>query len=167
MSFQIILILVCFQSIQDAQIAEWATRAFLLYGGSPTATVLPAAAAAGAPPGYHPSQLTSFHEQASFHPGIASTPGIRKVEIKGSLCKTVKFVGDCEFFFVNQLLHPMKYYRVTRTVVLGRNKYSLLRPETTLLVTLYVCIDMLGRQYICSFRVVFEPYPTLPYVLLP
>ena len=69
------LILVCFQSIQDAQIAEWATRAFLLYGGSPTATVLPAAAAAGAPPGYHPSQLTSFHEQASFHPGIASTPG--------------------------------------------------------------------------------------------
>ena len=75
MSFQIILILVCFQSIQDAQIAEWATRAFLLYGGSPTATVLPAATAAGAPPGYHPSQLTSFHEQASFHPGIASTPG--------------------------------------------------------------------------------------------
>ena len=69
------MFLVCFQSIQDAQIAEWATRAFLLYGGSPTATVLPAAAAAGAPPGYHPSQLTSFHEQASFHPGIASTPG--------------------------------------------------------------------------------------------
>ena len=31
------LILATSQAIQDSQIAEWAARAFLLYGGSPTA----------------------------------------------------------------------------------------------------------------------------------
>lgn len=37
------LILACSQSLQDKQIAEWATRAFFLYGGEPRVNVIPSA----------------------------------------------------------------------------------------------------------------------------
>ena len=48
----IALILACSQAVQDAQVAEWATRAFLLYGRMPI----------------YPQHLDSFH------PNLASTP---------------------------------------------------------------------------------------------
>ena len=72
------LVLACSQAVQDAHVAEWATRALFLYGGEPRLVF----------PGQQQQQqqqqrpqvqgimspgVTTF-SQTSFHPNIASTP---------------------------------------------------------------------------------------------
>ena len=88
----------CSKAIQDQQIAEWATRAFLLYGGEPKLMFPPQqqqqlSRTPGLPPGIQsslnmtPNMLNTLgvHTQGSpgmnnipphvsFHPNIASTP---------------------------------------------------------------------------------------------
>lgn len=92
------LVLACSRAIQDQHIAEWATRAFLLYGGEPKLMYPPQQQqqlnrAPGLPPGIqgsinmtpnmlstHPLHspgsptLSNIHPHATFHPNIASTP---------------------------------------------------------------------------------------------
>lgn len=57
------LVLACSRALQDAQVAEWATRAFFLYGGEPRISYQQQQA-------QQPPQPFS----PSFHPHIASTP---------------------------------------------------------------------------------------------
>ena len=92
------LVLACSRAIQDQHIAEWATRAFLLYGGEPklmfpTQQQHQLNRAPGLPPemqgsmnvtpsvlSTHPLHspgspaLSSMHLHGTFHPNIASTP---------------------------------------------------------------------------------------------
>ena len=91
------LVLACSRSIQDQQISEWATRAFLLYGGDPKLVFPPQQQQLnrphGLPPGVQgnlnmtPNMINSMPMNtpgsqslgtipalASFHPNIASTP---------------------------------------------------------------------------------------------
>ncbi|XP_043230116.1 nuclear pore complex protein Nup155-like [Amphibalanus amphitrite] len=62
------LILACSDAPQDAQLAAWAERAFLLYGGEPQVVAPPAGA--GHPSSPHSTSLLG----ASFHPQQVSTP---------------------------------------------------------------------------------------------
>ena len=90
------LVLACSRAIQDQQIAEWATRAFLLYGGEPKLMFPPQQQQLNRAPGMHPGmqgnvnmtpnmlntlQLNSpgspamnMHTHTTFHPNIVSTP---------------------------------------------------------------------------------------------
>ena len=60
------LILACSDAPQDAQVAGWAERAFLLYGGEPQVVA--------APPGHPASPHSTSLLGASFHPQQMSTP---------------------------------------------------------------------------------------------
>ena len=94
------LVLACSKAIQDQQIAEWATRAFLLYGGEPKLLFPPQQQqhinrGAGLPQGMQVGMsvapnmmnamqlhapgapMNSMHPQGSFHHNIASTPAQR------------------------------------------------------------------------------------------
>ena len=90
------LILACSRAIQDQHIAEWATRAFLLFGGEPKLIYPPQQQQQqlNRPPGLPPGMpgnvsmtpnmmhvhspgsppTLGMHPHASFHPNIASTP---------------------------------------------------------------------------------------------
>ncbi|XP_039282164.1 nuclear pore complex protein Nup155 [Nilaparvata lugens] len=63
------LILACNQSTKNAQIAEWATRAFFLYGGEPSIGAVQHHVSAMSSPNYTYSSLPP-----GFNPGIVSTP---------------------------------------------------------------------------------------------
>ncbi len=56
------LVLATSQAVQDAQVAEWATRAFFLYGGEPRL--------------FYPGMgmASDFAKNVTFHPHLASTP---------------------------------------------------------------------------------------------
>jgi len=69
----ICLVLATSQSVQDAQIAEWATRAFLLYGGLPS-LMQQQQQQPPPPPQSLGGVLSPHHGEASFHPNVASTP---------------------------------------------------------------------------------------------
>ena len=64
------LILACSDAPQDAQLAAWAERAFLLYGGEPQVMAPPPPAGPGHPASPHSTSLLG----ASFHPQQMSTP---------------------------------------------------------------------------------------------
>ncbi len=70
------LVLATSQAPQDSQVAEWATRAFFLYGGEPQ-LLFPQQAMRPPPPppGQHHQPGTPGNPHASpFHPHLASTP---------------------------------------------------------------------------------------------
>ena len=64
------LILACSRSLQDTQLAEWATRAFFMYGGEPR-LVFPAMQGQGMP---NQGQPRGPFSSPSFHPHLVSTP---------------------------------------------------------------------------------------------
>ena len=78
-----------------------------------------------------PSGLSSTKN----HPASASSNQLRQAQSREDLRNKRKQVNrlSCKFL---QMIWTITY-RVTRRVVSGRSKYCLLRPETTLLVTLY------------------------------
>jgi nuclear pore complex protein Nup155 len=69
------LVLACSQSVQDNQVAEWATRALFLHGGEPR-LVFPAQQQQQQRPPVQGilSPGSSAFSPSSFHPNIASTP---------------------------------------------------------------------------------------------
>jgi len=65
------LVLATSQALLDRQVAEWATRAFILHGGEPR-LLYPPAGPGMAPPFPHSTFLSPGQ---SFHPAVMSTPG--------------------------------------------------------------------------------------------
>ncbi|KAJ4448862.1 hypothetical protein ANN_00253 [Periplaneta americana] len=61
------LILACLQSAQNLQVAEWATRAFFMYGGEPKIRTMPT-------PATSPSFQYTMGSGGAFNPAIVSTP---------------------------------------------------------------------------------------------
>ena len=65
------LVLATSQALLDRQVAEWATRAFILHGGEPR-VLYPPTGPGMAPPFPHSTFLSPGQ---SFHPAVMSTPG--------------------------------------------------------------------------------------------
>lgn len=130
------LILACDQTGFNSQMAEWATRAFFLYGGEPKYGVQPITHQIQSPPSAVPSlHQTLLHHTLppGFKPSTVSTPLGEKQQlprtIETTYCVHFSSKHNGLYLFLSRLLRPVWLRKVVS--VHESNKKIIYKPNTS------------------------------------
>ncbi|KAG8264438.1 hypothetical protein J6590_011729 [Homalodisca vitripennis] len=108
------LLLACDLSVHNTQLAEWATRAFFLYGGEPKV----ASAQVLSPPSFQ------YSLPPGFNPASVSTPVGRSVYSPPDNCQ-VQFSAKHNglYLFISRILRPLWNSRIVQKVSISGKQY--------------------------------------------
>lgn len=115
------LILACNHSTRNVQLAEWATRAFFLYGGEPSIGAVQQHVSAMSSPNYTYSSLSSL--PPGFNPGIVSTP-VKSTAFSPPDNTTVYYSAKHNglYLHLSRILRPLWDTRIVQRVTMKDNK---------------------------------------------
>lgn len=129
------LILACSGSVQDAQVADWATQALFLHGGdvkvtstafnamtSPSSPYLPSGLAT--PTGYQQSHSTFTSPISAFNPNAISTPQMSQsvADVSMTTGQDYQFSGRHNglYLFFGRILRPVWQLALAKEVGVGK-----------------------------------------------
>lgn len=123
------LILACLESTRNAQLADWATRAFFLYGGEPRSGA-PTRPNIGASPfpfsvagGFNPNIVSTPLHHTAPHTSIGGVPmAISNPTAADSHLMTYSAKHNGLYLYVSRILRPLWSQKVTQKVTADNKK---------------------------------------------
>lgn len=116
------LILACLQSVQNQQVAEWATRAFFMYGGEPKIRTAPSLQFSMPPGGFNPSVVSTPYPHSSPQQNLSMNTSMDpSTTSQGAMQYSHRHNGL--YLYVGRIVRPVWNMRVITRATLNKVQF--------------------------------------------